>query len=322
LGLVLKRILNCPERITHSRLCEVCARRSAHVYIKVRLADVLPIEGSRLSEGLFEFALQSHYDFVITDLAQKPLFAVEFDGPGHGKPVQVGRDAKKDELSRRFGLPLLRFLDNDLVQSEWRLDQLTEVTERWFDGNVIESSDRLAAVNGPAIPSFARDSNVAERPLCPVCGSGMVPKNGKYGRFLSCARFPDCRGARDLPRPSTSPRLGADSLHEPTSNSSTPRWLFAGISLVVLAITSLLFIIGRSRDDGTQASKSAPAVIGAGSATARQMHLLGLLIERRGWDEVKRNAEMGRVLGYNRGYSELSKQEASKLITAWDDRGT
>ncbi len=30
---------------------------------------------------------------------------------------------------------------------------------------------------------------------CPVCGSGMIVKLGRGGRFLSCSRFPDCNGA-------------------------------------------------------------------------------------------------------------------------------
>lgn len=31
---------------------------------------------------------------------------------------------------------------------------------------------------------------------CPVCGSAMTVKLGKNGTFLSCSRFPDCKGAR------------------------------------------------------------------------------------------------------------------------------
>jgi len=31
---------------------------------------------------------------------------------------------------------------------------------------------------------------------CPLCGSAMVYKLGKGGKFLSCARFPDCTGSR------------------------------------------------------------------------------------------------------------------------------
>src|SRR4030042_6364058 len=102
---MLKRMLNSPERITSARVREVCDLPVAEVYAKARLADVLPIEGSGLPEGFYEFALQSHYDFVVTGSDQVPLFAMEFDGPPHGHSPQSERDAKKDELSRRVGPP-------------------------------------------------------------------------------------------------------------------------------------------------------------------------------------------------------------------------
>ena len=41
---------------------------------------------------------------------------------------------------------------------------------------------------GPADPALK----------CPDCGSGMVIKLGRTGKFLSCARFPECSGARKL----------------------------------------------------------------------------------------------------------------------------
>ncbi len=31
---------------------------------------------------------------------------------------------------------------------------------------------------------------------CPKCGSGMILRNGRYGRFYGCSRFPYCRGTR------------------------------------------------------------------------------------------------------------------------------
>lgn len=37
-----------------------------------------------------------------------------------------------------------------------------------------------------------------EKFKCPVCGSKMIIKLGKSGRFLSCERFPDCTGARKI----------------------------------------------------------------------------------------------------------------------------
>ncbi len=33
---------------------------------------------------------------------------------------------------------------------------------------------------------------------CPECGAGMVIKKGRYGRFLACSRYPDCKGSRPL----------------------------------------------------------------------------------------------------------------------------
>jgi len=33
---------------------------------------------------------------------------------------------------------------------------------------------------------------------CPVCGSAMVIKLGRSGKFLSCEKFPDCKGMRNL----------------------------------------------------------------------------------------------------------------------------
>ncbi len=41
---------------------------------------------------------------------------------------------------------------------------------------------------GPADPKFK----------CPLCGGPMVIKLGKTGKFLSCAKFPDCKGARTI----------------------------------------------------------------------------------------------------------------------------
>jgi hypothetical protein len=38
----------------------------------------------------------------------------------------------------------------------------------------------------------------AGEPACPDCGSAMVRRDGRYGPFLSCARYPACRGTRDL----------------------------------------------------------------------------------------------------------------------------
>ncbi len=54
----------------------------------------------------------------------------------------------------------------------------------------VKSKDKLDKVTnlGDADPSI----------VCPVCGSSMVVKLARNGKFLSCSRFPDCTGARTI----------------------------------------------------------------------------------------------------------------------------
>jgi hypothetical protein len=44
--------------------------------------------------------------------------------------------------------------------------------------------------------SPASEAAASPEERCPKCGGPMVPRNGRYGPFLSCARYPECRGTR------------------------------------------------------------------------------------------------------------------------------
>jgi len=33
---------------------------------------------------------------------------------------------------------------------------------------------------------------------CPICGSEMVIKSGKYGEFYGCVNFPKCKGSKSI----------------------------------------------------------------------------------------------------------------------------
>lgn len=33
---------------------------------------------------------------------------------------------------------------------------------------------------------------------CPFCGSTMYIREGKYGKFLGCSHFPDCKGTKKI----------------------------------------------------------------------------------------------------------------------------
>ncbi len=34
--------------------------------------------------------------------------------------------------------------------------------------------------------------------ICDKCGSKMIIKTGRYGKFLACGNFPDCKNAKPL----------------------------------------------------------------------------------------------------------------------------
>ena len=34
--------------------------------------------------------------------------------------------------------------------------------------------------------------------ICPKCGSNLIMKNGKYGKFIGCSNYPHCRYTRKI----------------------------------------------------------------------------------------------------------------------------
>lgn len=127
-----KPLLNHPEELADARLAEVCTTVGARVFAKIRVADVLPINGSGASGDEFGFALRSHFDFVVADENKLPLFAVEVDGPQHATAEQKRRDAMKDALAERHGLPLLRVTLNHLKREFRGMPLITWFAEMLF----------------------------------------------------------------------------------------------------------------------------------------------------------------------------------------------
>ncbi|SHK65975.1 DUF2726 domain-containing protein [Alicyclobacillus tolerans] len=130
---MLKKIMNLSEAITYKQTQEICERNGAVAYPKVRLADILPIENSGISDELFKFALASHFDVIVTNREGYPLSAVEFDGVQHVQsPKQIERDKKKDALCERFDMPLLRINTEYLNDYYRQMNLLSWCIETWF----------------------------------------------------------------------------------------------------------------------------------------------------------------------------------------------
>ena len=80
------------------------------------------------------------------------------------------------------------------AQIEGGLDEIEEGTREW--------TDLLSSFYGPfrqALSAAENDMERVERPVieigeaCPECGSPLVIKTGRFGEFISCSNYPDCK---------------------------------------------------------------------------------------------------------------------------------
>jgi hypothetical protein len=138
---MLQRLLNKYEEETNERLKVLTEHWGAHTFVKVRLADVFRIQASGISDEEYRFALQSHFDFLVTDRNLLPLFAVEYDGYLHSEPAQASRDELKAKLCDRFELPLLRINSRYLLVRTNGLDLLGWFVHAWFSGKVVSEAE-------------------------------------------------------------------------------------------------------------------------------------------------------------------------------------
>ena len=88
-----------------------------------------------LRRGDWDYAFKAHFDFVVhARLAERhathPLFAVEFDGPGHDTPAARARDARKNRLCLASGLPLVR-VDATHLHERDRLSLIEWLAALW-----------------------------------------------------------------------------------------------------------------------------------------------------------------------------------------------
>lgn len=102
-------LVNDGEFRTDEALREACDALGYRVTPKVRVADALLIDRSGLTDEEYGYALKAHFDWVVVNSeTSRPEFAIEFDGSSHAEDRVRHRDAIKDRICARLGMPLLR----------------------------------------------------------------------------------------------------------------------------------------------------------------------------------------------------------------------
>lgn len=112
-------------------------------------------------------------------------------------PTELGRMVT-DKLVRHFPDVMNVGFTADM---EKRLDEIEEAKHDWrevledfwsgFRNELERAQENMVSVKGEVYPGVE----------CPECGSPMVIRYSRRGKFLGCQRFPECRGTKSLPGP-------------------------------------------------------------------------------------------------------------------------
>ena len=101
---------------------------------------------------------------------------------GNSVWIEVKRD---DENFMSFMKDVLRVLESDTPPAS-----APDCT--WCSWREKMSHLDLAKNNGDSTQKVDENS-----PPCPLCNGPMTLKNGKFGKFWSCRKYPDCRGTKN-----------------------------------------------------------------------------------------------------------------------------
>ena len=119
------------------------------------------------------------------------------------------------------GLMLERF--NDIIDVEFtanmenRLDAVEEGQQHWksllaefYQGFSKELTEAEAALEGVRLKVPEEETDE----ICELCGRNMVIKMGRFGKFLACPGFPECKNAKPLVEhmPGRCPKCGSGML--------------------------------------------------------------------------------------------------------------
>ncbi|MBI1262310.1 MAG: type I DNA topoisomerase [Rhizobiales bacterium] len=86
----------------------------------------------------------------------------------------------------------------DVLREFWQ--QFSVATEQAKELRITEVLDRLNEVLGPHV--FPAKEDGSDPRICPTCGTGQLSlKVGKFGAFVGCSNYPECRFTRQLTIP-------------------------------------------------------------------------------------------------------------------------
>lgn len=85
------------------------------------------------------------------------------------------------------------------LQKIWSKSRYFYGCARYPDCDYTTSSEELSFKKEDYAENFDWDQK------CPICGSPMKVRHGRFGAFLGCTRYPECKGIINIPKPGETP---------------------------------------------------------------------------------------------------------------------
>lgn len=89
---------------------------------------------------------------------------------------------------------------SDLIKSynnEIIIEDLSKIKNKIEQNNITDKEIRKSHIKN--IKNTVKENNDKEKNMiCPKCGAKLVERNGKYGNFIGCSNFPNCKYTKDI----------------------------------------------------------------------------------------------------------------------------
>ncbi|MFP7471242.1 AAA domain-containing protein [Niallia taxi] len=132
-NLNLKELLNKGEQKLYFLLANTIKKKypDLKVNFQMRVCDVLKIHRKKWSRDVFDFAMRSHFDFIIyRQETYEPVAAIEFDGWYHRNDKRtIANDAKKNALCEDADFTLIRIPSTEMLSEEYLMTRLSPYLE-------------------------------------------------------------------------------------------------------------------------------------------------------------------------------------------------
>lgn len=89
---------------------------------------------------------------------------------------------------------------NDLIKSynnEIIIEDLSKIKNKVEQNNITDKEIKKSHIKN--IKNTVKENNDKEKNMiCPKCGGKLVERNGKYGNFIGCSNFPNCKYTKNI----------------------------------------------------------------------------------------------------------------------------